>query len=354
MSDNNKIWSVSGLLVGLVTLLLVIWLTFGGGADPLVQQGVTNFDSMTLSGNLTVAGTSSLQGNLADSGGAFTFADNVMIDGATDAVQLTVQGNGTQTSGLLLLEQSAGTDVLTVSNDGNLLVAGTADIRGNVSDGGGVFTFADNAIIDGAADAVQLTVQGYTTQTTNLLLLEQAAGTDVLTVSNAGNVAAAGTLDVQGGDITLQNDETISNSVNGTIALNGALDVQGGDITLQNDETISNSVNGTIALGGAVDVTGASLQYGPNDLYPLGVGTSGFETVWGGETVTGTLAVTHGLTSPVAAYCILGADPSTGAGAAVSCSATISGATVTIKTWQDDWTAASVGITVFWMVIGTP
>ena len=90
--------------------------------------------------------------------------------------------------------------------------------------------------------------------------------------TNTGDLAITGALDVQGGNITLQNDETIANNVNGIIALTattisaagnlettGALDVQGGDITLESDDTISNAAAGTIVLDGAtaVELTGA-------------------------------------------------------------------------------------------------
>lgn len=81
--------------------------------------------------------------------------------------------------------------VLTASS---LVVSGTSDLQGNVSSSVGVLTITDNILVDGQADTIQLTVQGYTTQTNNLLTLEQSDGTDVLTITNAGNIATAGTL----------------------------------------------------------------------------------------------------------------------------------------------------------------
>ena len=115
-------------------------------------------------------------------------------------------------------------------------------------------TFAHNVVMDGdCAITGDLTVTTLITDGTNLEL--------------------TGTLDVQGGDITLENDETIGNGTNGTILLTadtvtttailgvgtdlnvivnatvgGTLDVQGGDITLENDETIGNGVNGTVLV----------------------------------------------------------------------------------------------------------
>ena len=54
------------------------------------------------------------------------------------------------------------------------------------------------SIIEGGSDAVQLTVRGFTTQTTLPFVVENSEGTDVFTVSNAGNVVASGTLAVTG------------------------------------------------------------------------------------------------------------------------------------------------------------
>lgn len=54
-----------------------------------------------------------------------TITGAVTIDGSADAIQLVVQGNATQTSNLLTLEQSDGTDVLTVTNAGALTANST-------------------------------------------------------------------------------------------------------------------------------------------------------------------------------------------------------------------------------------
>jgi len=344
MNEKQRGWLAWGIVAVVLTIIsIVLGVSYpvppapGGDIEAL---GTTQF------ANLYVVGTSDLRGNVSDGGGVFTFADNVLLDGAADAIQLTVQGYTTQTTSLLVLENSGGTDQFTVGNTGNLYAAGTSDLRGNVSDGGGdftiadnavitgtaniqgnvsdsggVFTFADNVMLDGAADAIQLLVQGYTTQTTSLLVLENSGGTDQFTFGNTGNLYVAGTFDLRG---------DVSDG--------------GGNFTIADNAVIT----------GTLDVAGASLQYGPNNLYPLGVDTSGFEVEWGVDTITGTLAVTHGLTSPVIAICTLVADPGTGAGDGAFCTATVSGATVTIKVWQDDFTAATVGWAINWVVIGTP
>jgi hypothetical protein len=50
----------------------------------------------------------------------------------------------------------------------------------------------DNQIdVDGTADEIQLSVSGYTTQTSNLAVFEQSDGTDVVAIDNSGNVTLA-------------------------------------------------------------------------------------------------------------------------------------------------------------------
>ena len=58
----------------------------------------------------------------------------------------------------------------------------------------GADTAGGKLFIDGDTDEIQLQVQGFSTQTTLPLVVENSGGTDVLTVSNAGAVAAASTI----------------------------------------------------------------------------------------------------------------------------------------------------------------
>jgi len=71
-----------------------------------------------------------------------------------------------------------------------------------------------------------------------------------------GATVFAGALDVTAsGGITLQNDETITNTTDGTVAitstttsLSGDITVTGNDVTFGNGETISNATDGTVAI----------------------------------------------------------------------------------------------------------
>lgn len=153
---------------------------------------------------LQVNSTTDLQGTIADSGGTLTIGDDVLIDGAADAVQLTVQAYATPTvygGQVLVVEQSDGTDVFSVDYSGNTVVTGTfqvnstSDFQDDIADSAGTLTIADNVLIDGAADLAQFTVQGHTTQTTNseLVVVEQSDGTNVFEVDNSGNTIITGT-----------------------------------------------------------------------------------------------------------------------------------------------------------------
>jgi len=113
---------------------------------------------------------------------------------------------------------------------------------------------------------------------------------------------------------------------------------------------------GTLAVAGNTDLTG-TLQYGSGNLYPVGYGTSGQEIIWGTESVTGTLAVTTGLTTVTWALCTIGEDPAAGAADHLApCTVTVSGNAVTAKVWENDMVTESTetGVVVHWLAVGTP
>lgn len=92
---------------------------------------------------------------------------------------------------------------------GNLAVTGTTaatgaqDFTGALSDSDSALTIADNCIVDGAADLVQFTVQGHSTQTSALAVFENSGGTDQVTISNAGVINALGIPVFPTGGVTL-------------------------------------------------------------------------------------------------------------------------------------------------------
>lgn len=85
----------------------------------------------------------------------------------------------------------------------------------------------------------------------------------------------------------------------------------------------------------------------------LQYGSSGKKLVCGSQTITGTGTVSHGLATPEAVICGMGANV-TGDGS--TCSSTNSAAVVTLKVWNSAATpaAATTPIAVDYCIVGTP
>lgn len=90
----------------------------------VLKSGDTMTGLLILSGDPSAAlGAATKQyadTKVADTGDTMTGA--LVIDGSADAIQLRIQGHSTQTSSLLVLEDSAGNDQVTVSNDGAVVI----------------------------------------------------------------------------------------------------------------------------------------------------------------------------------------------------------------------------------------
>ena len=186
----------------------------------------------------------------------------------------------------------------------NLVVTGTSDLQGNVSDSSGSLTIADNSVVTGT-----------------------------LNVSDTLTAAAS--------------------DFNGAMNVDANIDADSISVAGNADLTTINNSGGDLDINDNVDITG-TLQYGADNLYPLGVSSSGFQAVWGSEIITGAIVITHNLTSPVWADCEMGQAPSAVAGESFDCYVLISGAVVTVTTISSDTIDATTGATVYWEVKGTP
>ena len=169
-----------------------------------------------------------------------------------------------------------------------------------------------------------------------------------------GNVTGDLTGDVTGdltGDVTGNVTGTLTGNVTGDVTGNLTGDVTGdltGDIIGSSGTTIHDNVT----ITGTLDIGGASVNYGPNNLYPIGYTDSGFQAKWGSDVITATKNVVHGLTTPVMGVCTLG-------GELVDneeqlCSVKISGSTVSIYVYKEAGAAGDSGVTVYWYLIGLP
>jgi hypothetical protein len=118
----------------------------------------------------------------------WTHTRQLFIDGGSDEEQLVVQGSGPQTSNLITLEQSAGTDVFTVDNDGFTTI-------GDGGAGDSIVEFYDNdtlAFVIGNDDSEdRLVIASGILDTTNDLmtftssLLRLLVDTNILMVEKA-------------------------------------------------------------------------------------------------------------------------------------------------------------------------
>lgn len=81
--------------------------------------------------------------------------------------------------------------------------------------------------ITGQADVAQIVVTGYTTQTSNLVTLEQSGGTDVVTVTNAGALQAV--------DLSATDDAIVSDD----LTVGGVFNPGFANLTITNGDTIT-------------------------------------------------------------------------------------------------------------------
>jgi hypothetical protein len=175
-----------------VILPLLLALFIGFSPLALAQSSVTNFDNVTVSGDVVVGDDVTTGGNLSVAG-AIVASDFITTSGDVDfPANLVVSDTLTAAT----ITSTANTNV-----GANLKVVGTSDLQGNLSDSGGALT--DNVLIDGQADAVQLTVQGNATQTSLPFVVENSAGVDQFTVSNTGTAATTD-------DLTVGDDATVT------------------------------------------------------------------------------------------------------------------------------------------------
>jgi hypothetical protein len=222
LSDNHKQWAAWTITV-LLTLAIAL---FFGVQYPLPEQPEETVEPVPLAAHFS--NPVDIEGSASAASPALTFqgdTDTGIWRSASDTFNITTGGTERlelDASSLdivppISLSGAATFGAATTINN-NLTVTGTADLQGNVSDTGGTFTFVDDLMLDGQADANQLTIQGYTTQTNSLQVWEQSDGTDVATMSNDGLLEIDGGLDLSSNDITeLANLRFDANSSDGAM-----------------------------------------------------------------------------------------------------------------------------------------
>ena len=145
-------------------------------------------------------------------------------------------------------------------------------------------------IIDNNKDQVALTVQGYSTQTSSLIVAENSAGTDVLTVSNAGAVVASSSMTADSAVIgggygstgctistagVLQCDG--ASTVGGLVITAGGATISDGDVVIADDVRVTAQTAITVTNAGAFAPTGTyqPIQAAGEVTPTITVGTAG-------------------------------------------------------------------------------
>lgn len=141
------------------------------GTLPLARGGTNGTDAAVNGGlvwsnatgyKITSAGTASdwvLSGGAGTPTMSSTTTTAKVIDGSADAIQLTVQGNATQTSDIGVFEKSDGTDLVRILNTGKVNLGGATDLEINANtsdasdtsaifmDGGGASSASRGAVV---------------------------------------------------------------------------------------------------------------------------------------------------------------------------------------------------------------
>ncbi|KKM22752.1 hypothetical protein LCGC14_1622110, partial [marine sediment metagenome] len=144
---------------------------------------------------------------------------------ATAGFQLTdAAGDG------ILSWAAAGSGTGAFSDAGDPVVLNTTIKNVEIGDTG--VTLDAKVQIAGDADEVQLIIEGHSTQTDDIFIIQQDDETQVFTVSNAGVVTMATALDVAQGGTAATSLDDILGTTDEIVVANGANTVIGGDVTL--------------------------------------------------------------------------------------------------------------------------
>lgn len=276
--------------------------------------------------------------------------------GATERGSLlcaTEDGNCVESwngSDIVVYSDTGSTEKFSVDGaTGNVVLAGGLTVTGGIT-GTNVLTTGDQ------------TIAGVKTFTTPAAFTGGVTGPLVMTgptaVATATPAAYINNLGAANDSLVVANEGTVVAAIGNAGALTADSAAIGGGYgatgcTLSNAGALQ--CNGAATVDGALDV-GSTLNFGANNLYPVGYASSGQQLVYGSSTITGTLAVPHGLTTVTFCQATLGEDPETGAGDAAFVTVAVAANVCTAKVWQDSWTdaATETDVVVHWLVIGAP
>ena len=250
-------------------------------------SGEITFDNENLVTTGTLGSGALTAGTIA--GTTITGSRQLFINGTADEIQLLVQGHSTQTSELVVFENSSGTNKLEFTNAGNLeLKAGTFQMSNNVAfkikdsgstardvllvDGSDIIQIGNDSLatnisadlvisgavtrqlfINGTADEIQLLVQGHSTQTSELVVFENSSGTNKLEFTNAGN------LELKAGTFQMSNNVAFKIKDQGGVARDVLL-VDSSDIITIGNGSLATNISADLTVTGALSKGSGSFK----------------------------------------------------------------------------------------------
>ncbi len=213
----------------------------------------------------------------------------------------------------------------------------------------------NNVTVDGA-----VTIGGYPPVLSTLLTNAAGIANSVTAASNAlvfeGATGNSYQLNLVAAD-PAGSDKTITlPNINGEVMLSNGWDVaqgwwvQGQDFNFEGSSADGNEFTFRAPSNPGADI----ILSAPAFSGYVATNSAAVQTIYGSSVVTGTATLAHGLTTPLYAFCSLGADPVDNE--EDRCTVLISGSTVTAKVWKEaaSPTAGDSGVAVYWSVVGTP
>ena len=156
-----------------------------------------------------------IDGEVSSTGMATTVLDETGISLTSLTVGALLGVDSIDATGAVDMDYGSAdvTDHAFVSDGGTITLDGSATIEDDLIIGSDLSARVN---LDGNADEIQLLVQGHSTQTTNLMTLETSAGTDELTLTNAGVLTATGAITAGGTAQSTITEGLVVNNGSGT------------------------------------------------------------------------------------------------------------------------------------------
>ena len=237
-TDTNTTYAIS-VQAGDNTDEEKIRLTAGGsgsGTDDIVLEAGTGL-SITRAGD-KITYTNTATGG-SDTNTTYTISCEDGDNTDEEKIRLTAGGSGSGTDDVVLeagtgLSVARSGDKITFTNtvggvswDGSTANgvatfkdSDEATVESNLTFDGSTLTVAGNVFVDGGADANQVKIQCYSSQSNSPFLLEQSDGTDVFELTNTGKVICASGAEFKGNSFKMGSSGGSTNFIHATGANN--------------------------------------------------------------------------------------------------------------------------------------